>query len=193
MCITGSDDDADDGAGEGELAEGVATGAETCRVCIAGSDEDGAAGGAAAGSGASGALGLVPGEDSEVAAGLACAAPDAAGKGGAGAAGAGALAFAVAALFPAFCRASIKSSLAPSSWNFLARSGLIWKSTPRCCTVAMILLDELASRSKVTSSFDNGWSARAAAEPNQPAIVRRANPTVTFVARRLPNFIAEYL
>src|SRR5271157_264318 len=157
-CKTGSEDDpapAEAGAGEGALAAVVATGALDCRVCSTGSEDDGAtagvgaAGGASAarGSGAPTAFGFLPSEGAGAAGvfELLSAEGDGAAAGAAGGvdagagafsgAGAGALTFAAAALFPAFCKASIKSSPAPWSWNFLARSGFIWKSTPRFSTI----------------------------------------------------------
>jgi hypothetical protein len=89
--------------------------------------------------------------------------------------------------------ASINSALAPWSWNFLAKSGFIWKSMPRCSTICIILLvGELASRSSVISSFDSGWSAGAAATLSQPAIISRAAPITIFFPKLDFDFIAEY-
>jgi len=102
------------GAGDAELAWRV------CRTGSESEDDDSArfkAGAvAAAGSGASGALGLPPGAGSRTVAADDGAPDDGAPAGGAaGAEGVGALALALAAaaFSPAFCRASITSAAAP--------------------------------------------------------------------------------
>ena len=178
--------------------------ATECRVCKTGSSEEddafGLLGGvegaasSARGSGASGALGLPSGEGAGLrlgAGGLGLVIVGLAGVGGLAAAGG--LALAAAALSPAFCNASIRSSLAPWSWNVLARAGFIWKSTPRCCTISIILLlGELPSRSRVISSFDNGESAGAAARLIKPASTTRAIPNTIFLAKLGFDFIAGY-
>jgi hypothetical protein len=185
VCITGSVDDDEAGAGEGEFAGGAAAEVDAERLCRTGSDDEGVV--AAGGSGASGELGLPPAGGSEAGGALACAGGGADGEELGGAAGAAALAF---ALFPAFCRASIKSSLAPASWNFLARSGFTWKSTPRCWTISTTLLDGFPRSSSVTSSFVNGWSALAE-EPNKPNTTK-ASATRTFSLRLKSDFISRY-
>lgn len=171
-----------DGSGAGEAAkdgrssEGPLAVEVACRVCITGSEADGPAG-------VEEAAGDGPAAER---AGVGAAAA------GAGS-GAGALTVAAAALFPAFCKASIKSSLAPRSWNFLARLGFIWKLTPRCSTMGIILLDELPSRSSVTLSVDSGWSGGAAARHSKHAIISTAIPTTHCLVRFELDFIAESL
>src|SRR2546426_11636516 len=78
---------------------------------------------------------------------------------------------------PAFWRASTTSSLAPSSWNFFARSGFIRKSVPRCLISAIIFwADAPPIRSSVTSSLVKGRSRARAASGAKPRRIKRLKP-----------------